>query len=570
MTKLRTIDAIRTSVQSMKKYVDGKLPRINIKQDVIKAFDVSNQQEEEWYPEFVTDTLGLIPNVEHKIIVSVDGVSYHGRFTPELYDPGYVGVVNFVEDGIENIFFDEVDDYNNAPRCLGFINLFDKMIFDPDLGEVFDETKTTIHFSVGEYEDGTIEKITGVEIIVPSEQNVLLTGEVVQQELNKKADVDDVFELLPAYDTRNTKTITYEYDKIEEGKVTACEYFQERVIQRFVKVADLTAEEFDYYAEKMKSSYDSESSYIQELEQTIGEDVYNSTFEGTAFYTLKDEDENEVNTILYANTRVYFIKQPHPVSYMDFPEPGVYFLTYSEWYSTYPIKMTINIVNGELKVIDKKYLVNSPGRIFEPYSIEYYDSDINTTFKYRSGEVFNDESNMALEFDSHAEGSETKALGSYSHTEGYRTLASGEASHAEGTNTKARGKGSHAEGFGSHALAQAAHAEGETTRAKTTGSHAEGINTIALGYGQHVQGKYNIENEYNYAHIVGNGSYDARSNAHTLDWNGNAWFAGDVFIKGTSQNDGQKLITNAELENIATITQSEFETIVAEVFNTDR
>ena len=32
-----------------------------------------------------------------------------------------------------------------------------------------------------------------------------------------------------------------------------------------------------------------------------------------------------------------------------------------------------------------------------------------------------------------------------------------------------------------------------------------------------------------YAHIVGNGeSNSARSNAHTLDWDGNAWFAGTV------------------------------------------
>lgn len=31
-----------------------------------------------------------------------------------------------------------------------------------------------------------------------------------------------------------------------------------------------------------------------------------------------------------------------------------------------------------------------------------------------------------------------------------------------------------------------------------------------------------------YAHIVGNGVNGARSNAYTLDWDGNAWFAGDV------------------------------------------
>jgi hypothetical protein len=371
---------------------------------------------------------------------------------------------------------------------------------------------------------------------------------------------DSVFELLPAYDTRNTITITYEYDKIEEGKVTAYGYWNDgRVTQRLVKVADLTAEEFDLYAEKMKSAYKSESYFTQELEQTIGDNVYNSTYEGDSFAVYKDENENVVDTILYANACVYFIKQPYSnsstVESIEFPEAGVYFETYDEWGdSRYPIKMTINIVDGELKVIDRKYLVNSPGRTFEPYSIEYYDSEINTTFTYRGGEVFNDESNIALEYDSHAEGKETKALGNYSHTEGYKTLASGQGSHAEGYGTKARGKYSHAEGWSSQALAQAAHAEGEWTRANGTASHAEGYGAIALGYGQHAQGKYNIEDEYTYAHIVGNGSYEARSNAHTLDWKGNAWFAGDVFVKGTSQKDAEKLATeefvNDAIDNI--------------------
>lgn len=31
-----------------------------------------------------------------------------------------------------------------------------------------------------------------------------------------------------------------------------------------------------------------------------------------------------------------------------------------------------------------------------------------------------------------------------------------------------------------------------------------------------------------YAHIVGNGTVSKPSNAHTLDWDGNAWFAGYV------------------------------------------
>lgn len=65
-------------------------------------------------------------------------------------------------------------------------------------------------------------------------------------------------------------------------------------------------------------------------------------------------------------------------------------------------------------------------------------------------------------------------------------------------------------------------------------SHAEGTGTIASGKYSHAQGKYNIEDTENkYAHIVGNGESDnTRSNAHTLDWDGNAWYAGTVEATG--------------------------------------
>ena len=65
------------------------------------------------------------------------------------------------------------------------------------------------------------------------------------------------------------------------------------------------------------------------------------------------------------------------------------------------------------------------------------------------------------------------------------------------------------------------------------------MNTIASSYCQHAQGKYNIaDNDNKYLHIVGNGEAEGdRSNAHTLDWSGNAWFAGDVYVGGTSQDD---------------------------------
>ena len=138
----------------------------------------------------------------------------------------------------------------------------------------------------------------------------------------------------------------------------------------------------------------------------------------------------------------------------------------------------------------------------------------------------------------HAEGSNTVASGQKSHAEGFSTTASGAQSHAEGSNVIASGDYSHAEGMYTTALSDASHAEGSSTTASGFASHAEGDNTTASGDNSHVQGKYNIEDTENkYAHIVGNGSENNKSNAHTLDWDGNAWFAGKVTQEGTPTND---------------------------------
>ena len=140
---------------------------------------------------------------------------------------------------------------------------------------------------------------------------------------------------------------------------------------------------------------------------------------------------------------------------------------------------------------------------------------------------------------SHAEGQETHATEEMSHAEGYYTYATGRMSHAEGCYTQAEGLCAHAEGEGTLASGARSHAEGYETKATGKYSHAEGSNTIASSENQHVQGKYNIEDTTNtYAHIVGNGTDDDdRSNAHTLDWEGNAWYKGNVTIDGTPTAD---------------------------------
>ena len=131
---------------------------------------------------------------------------------------------------------------------------------------------------------------------------------------------------------------------------------------------------------------------------------------------------------------------------------------------------------------------------------------------------------------SHAEGMVSTASGQYCHAEGYGTISKGDATHAEGRGTTASGFSTHAEGSNTIASGMHAHAEGNNTKAGGVYSHAEVSNTEAKGNTQHVQGKYNVIDESNkYAHIVGGGtSNDKRKNIHTLDWEGNAEYAGDV------------------------------------------
>lgn len=133
---------------------------------------------------------------------------------------------------------------------------------------------------------------------------------------------------------------------------------------------------------------------------------------------------------------------------------------------------------------------------------------------------------------------------------GYAVEASGICSHAEGNGTTASAVSSHAEGDFTIASGDNSHAEGKITKASGTSSHAEGINTQASSDYQHVQGKYNIEDTANkYAHIVGNGSETTKSNAHTLDWEGNAWYLGKLSQDGTPTED-KDLITKKYLNDI--------------------
>lgn len=202
----------------------------------------------------------------------------------------------------------------------------------------------------------------------------------------------------------------------------------------------------------------------------------------------------------------------------------------------------------------------------------------------------------------HTEGDSTVAVGNASHAEGEYTTAVGYASHAEGsgdyygayvtgeagsdtyvlddeyniypgcviTYSDYYGSGVHAYGIVedydpdtltvtlSNSLNDEEDMDNENVYIYYYGvaagdySHVEGTGSIALGENQHVQGQYNIPDADGvYAHIVGNGSdHEERSNAHTLDWDGNAWFAGDVYVGGTSKDDADRLVKLSELSNL--------------------
>ena len=154
-------------------------------------------------------------------------------------------------------------------------------------------------------------------------------------------------------------------------------------------------------------------------------------------------------------------------------------------------------------------------------------------------------------------GYNTTASGENSHAEGKDTTASGQSSHAEGYMTEATNTFAHAEGVNTTASGQHSHAEGSNTIASGFSSHAEGRGTVAQRKSQHVQGEYNILDttgstitEGKYVHIVGNGDSDtARSNAHTLDWNGVGWFQGGLKVGGTDQDDeaAQEVVLKGDL-----------------------
>lgn len=196
---------------------------------------------------------------------------------------------------------------------------------------------------------------------------------------------------------------------------------------------------------------------------------------------------------------------------------------------------------------------------------------------------------------SHAEGTDGVTFGAYAHAEGAFTKALGQASHSGGIHTIATRKGSNV--IGEYNIADTFYDElitsnnnrifflGDgTTTTFTIDSSMWFVNTIRsisvvengetkpidytlsgnnIIFSEAPSNKAIITIIYNgcgsdtrgkYAHIVGNGTADnARSNAHTLDWNGLGWFKGGLKVGGTGQDDSnaENVVLESDLSSYA-------------------
>ena len=210
---------------------------------------------------------------------------------------------------------------------------------------------------------------------------------------------------------------------------------------------------------------------------------------------------------------------------------------------------------------------------------------------------------------SHAEGTNTEASGVYSHAEGANTTASGDYSHTEGSGTRSNSRSQNVIGEYNitEELATYIQKKSKTTSLSTVGSLTKIYYSKTYSFNEET-GKYTLTGDvgsnpdsaiyqnktyyfingnasgatmyYNasggyasdaslrlyagailytasaaksnrsiYAHIIGNGTSSKRSNAHTLDWDGNAWYQGDVYVgstSGTNKDEGSKKLATEE------------------------
>lgn len=269
---------------------------------------------------------------------------------------------------------------------------------------------------------------------------------------------------------------------------------------------------------------DSEETYV--VSSDVGYKYLNgrvTALEGSLEKDLADKWAKalqEINNYL-SNLQVNIVGNKIVDELPEVGEPGILYLVMNEAGTAYTSYIYANDKWVKLAVIDFSKYVPITRKVNE----KTLDTDIVLTATDIGGQ-----DTQATGNNSHAEGGGSTASGDYSHAEGRGTIASGETSHAEGARRVT-------------ASGAASHAEGTATTAAGVCSHAEGSATIANGRDQHVQGRFNVaDNDNKFADIVGNGTSEGmetvRSNAYALDWDGNLYLKGGVYINCNADSTG--------------------------------
>lgn len=204
------------------------------------------------------------------------------------------------------------------------------------------------------------------------------------------------------------------------------------------------------------------------------------------------------------------------------------------------------------------------------YAIGYGNTASGTAaFAIGSGNTASHYTATAVGYQNTASGNTATAIGyrntasgSYAAAFGYETTASGGSSHAEGQYAVTSGNMSHAEGDSTRAMAKCSHTEGISTIADASqvGTHIGGVNNLVSTETGKTVTYYRRDADGNiigsertvtlgkYAEIIGNGDSDTdRSNARTLDYEGNEAIAGNMTVGGDTLTIGGVSITAAQL-----------------------
>ena len=201
----------------------------------------------------------------------------------------------------------------------------------------------------------------------------------------------------------------------------------------------------------------------------------------------------------------------------------------------------------------------------------------NVSFGRKSGSSIGNKS-VVIGDNSEASNDNSIAIGTGNVASGQHSTVIGRDSTASGLKSVALGF--HNSASGEYAFATGCYTNSNGVAGSTFGNQAtinpnswcalsSGIHTVANGLVQHVFGMNNIPDAEvsgystpaEHLLIVGNGDYLSsdtyESNAMTLDWDGNAWFSGNVYVgstSGTNKDSGSiKLATENQIPTESTV-----------------